>query len=418
MAHFLYNFEMRRRFQESLERCGKGGRRGLFEERPIRVLRLAASVNDGGVAKVMAQTVLRLDPREVATEILLFGPEEPLSPVLTGCPGVRIVQMPMQLWLGSWDRRVFGNVERLVRIFREARPDIVHLHGPACAPAVWMAARKAGIPLVVQLHSAYLTRRENIDPLHLKMEKDVLRRCPLIAHAAGVAEDARRYLGGEAGDLPEIYLTEDGIDDRALWSENRRLGEWVEEQAQGRPVVFLSARLVSLKRIGDFIEACRRLVNEGVELFPVAAVYGGEKKEVRAEVKGAFREAFGPGEGEILRNLGTPADLISRARVAVSCSEVEGLPKSILEYMRLGVPVVCSDIAGHRELVRHAATGLLFPVGDVGGLVRELRRVLMDEDLRSSLVAAARESISGRRWENTARQVTGIYRGMVGGGGK
>ena len=46
--------------------------------------------------------------------------------------------------------------------------------------------------------------------------------------------------------------------------------------------------------------------------------------------------------------------------VAVSTSKIEGLPFNIMEAMACRLPVVASDIKGHRELVEHGVNGLLF----------------------------------------------------------
>lgn len=48
----------------------------------------------------------------------------------------------------------------------------------------------------------------------------------------------------------------------------------------------------------------------------------------------------------------------------------------------MGLPVVASDIRGCREVVVDGVTGVLFPVGDVAGLVRAIERFGTDPDLR------------------------------------
>ena len=42
----------------------------------------------------------------------------------------------------------------------------------------------------------------------------------------------------------------------------------------------------------------------------------------------------------------------------------EGLSNSIMEYMALGLPVVCGDGGGNPELVRDGITGFIVPQGD------------------------------------------------------
>lgn len=60
---------------------------------------------------------------------------------------------------------------------------------------------------------------------------------------------------------------------------------------------------------------------------------------------------------------------------AVSTSKIEGLPFNIMEAMACGLPVVASDIKGHRELVEHGVNGFLFESGDQYGLSMLISRL-------------------------------------------
>ncbi len=57
--------------------------------------------------------------------------------------------------------------------------------------------------------------------------------------------------------------------------------------------------------------------------------------------------------------------LYACCQAAVSTSRIEGLPFNIMEAMACGLPVIASDIKGHRELVTHGENGLLFESGDI-----------------------------------------------------
>ena len=58
--------------------------------------------------------------------------------------------------------------------------------------------------------------------------------------------------------------------------------------------------------------------------------------------------------------------------VAVSTSKIEGLPFNIMEAMACGLPVIASDIKGHRELVEHGVNGWLFEIEDQNQLKQYL----------------------------------------------
>jgi glycosyltransferase involved in cell wall biosynthesis len=66
---------------------------------------------------------------------------------------------------------------------------------------------------------------------------------------------------------------------------------------------------------------------------------------------------------------------------------------AVLEAMACGVCVVASDVGGIPELVEDGQSGMLVPPDDVDALVRALRAVLSDRDLRDRLGAAARRRV-------------------------
>jgi glycosyltransferase involved in cell wall biosynthesis len=78
--------------------------------------------------------------------------------------------------------------------------------------------------------------------------------------------------------------------------------------------------------------------------------------------------------------------------VYVSASEQEGLPNAMLEAMATGLPVVASDIPGHRELVDHGANGALFDPSDVCAMGHHLRG-MRDEAYRRALGARSRNVV-------------------------
>jgi glycosyltransferase involved in cell wall biosynthesis/O-antigen ligase len=384
--------------------------------RPMRVMQIVGRLAMGGVAKVLCQTLLRLDSSQVRTTLLVHGSKNPVSSRLANHPGLEAIARPLELWPPSWNFRLWKDVDRLGKMIGKSRPDLIHLHEPNAAPAVRLAAARAGVPLLIQLHSAYSGRRDEYPPLHRWLERRALRSAWLMGHTPEVLEDAGRYVGSPPAGGRRAFLADDGVDDLRLWRRDSAMESWMLNAAGGRKIVVLIARLVPLKRIDDFLAVARRLIDRSAPIFPVLMVYGGGRRRRRQRVfRHRFRTLFAPGEAEWFQFVGFPPDLIRHASAAVSCSEVEGLPMSVMEFMALGVPVVCSDIPAHRELVADEESALLFPVGDLDALEARLTRVLTDESIANRLAARARQAIQDQQWQRTADQVTAIYRAILSG---
>lgn len=385
-------------------------RRRLPTGRPLRVLRIASLVAQGGVAKVAVQSTLALAPEDVRTHVLVFGKKYKNPPALEAQAGVKVTNRKLQLFPGSYDRRLFKGLWKLARIIMKERPDLIHLHEPQFTPVVAAAAGLAGgCPLVTHLHSVYTTRRRYASRAMKRRERHALRRTPLIACSQTILEGAAQWLGWTRH---PITLIEDGADDTPNWPGDEALAEDLRRAANGRLILCKMARIVPLKRIDDYLTAARILLDEGYPVFVVLMSYG--KKEHARQMRRRFESIFAPHEGEFLYHVPTPQPLLRHVAVGVTCSSLEGLGLNVLEYQVEGAAVVATDIPAHREMVEDGQSGLLYPVGDVPALLRALRALLDDPAQRERIGAAGRQSAERRTWQATAQRTLEFYRAVLG----
>lgn len=110
---------------------------------------------------------------------------------------------------------------------------------------------------------------------------------------------------------------------------------------------------------------------------------------LRNEIE-AFRSRMG-GRLEILEPVPHMqlAEMYNRCRIFVLPSHWEGHPKTLIEAMACGRAVVVSDIPAMREVVRDGQTGCIASL-DPASLLAQIRRLLVDDALRSRLGIAAR----------------------------
>jgi phosphatidylinositol alpha-mannosyltransferase len=85
----------------------------------------------------------------------------------------------------------------------------------------------------------------------------------------------------------------------------------------------------------------------------------------------------------------------------------------LVEAMAAGVPVVASDIAGYRQVVRNDVEGLLVPPGDPDALAQSVRRVLTDADLARRLAEAGRSRAQEFGWDRISGLIESAYRDAV-----
>ena len=282
----------------------------------------------------------------------------------------------------------------LVELFRRERFDMVHVHTPVAALIGRIAARRAGVPRIVYTaHGFYFhdrmawPRRAAFIALEWLAGRvtDVL-----FTQAREDAETARR-LGLCRGGVVEAIGN--GVDPGRFYPpgpDDARRSEL--RAALGAPagavVVMMIGRLVAEKGYLELFEAMGRI---GAVLWVVGERLESDRRSaVEAAVAGLEEH---PELAKKIRFLGyrrDVPDLLRAADIFTLPSHREGMPRSIIEAMMTGLPVVATDIRGSREEVVPGETGLLVPVGDSEALAEALSRLVGDAALRRRLGRAGR----------------------------
>ena len=97
-------------------------------------------------------------------------------------------------------------------------------------------------------------------------------------------------------------------------------------------------------------------------------------------------------------------ELLNQATLLISMSKREGLPNIVLEAMSNGVPVICSDIRPHREIIVHNYNGMIYCKDNE----KEFHR-LKDNDFYKKMSVNANKSISNFDINNTKNSYDKLY---------
>jgi glycosyltransferase involved in cell wall biosynthesis len=113
--------------------------------------------------------------------------------------------------------------------------------------------------------------------------------------------------------------------------------------------------------------------------------------------------------GQDLPALYARADLVVFARLPSVAADLE-VPFRLLEAMAHGCAVLASDVAGHRELVHHRDTGMLFQAGRADALATALLRLLAEPSRLAELGRAARAFVATQRsWDCAMASYAPVY---------
>ena len=218
------------------------------------------------------------------------------------------------------------------------------------------------------------------------------------------SEATREYLLGEG--VERVNVWPQGVDARRFNPANFSK-DWRVMLSGGKPaekLLLYVGRLAPEKGIASIKAALQAL--PGLRLAIVGD--GPARRDLEREFAGTPTIFTGVRKGRELAAAYASAD----AFVFPSTTETLGL--SMLEALASGLPVVASRTGATEEVVSEGKNGLLYEPGSSASLVAAVRKLLSDEDLRSSLAHNARLSAERRDWENATRTLRGYYERAVG----
>lgn len=305
----------------------------------------------------------------------------------------------------------FRALYRLWKIYRVAKPDIVHQ--VALKPVLYgtFVAKLCGTRAVVNalggMGSIFTagSRRKHV----LKMA--ILSLFRFLLSAKG------RILILQNPDDRELMVTQAHLDEsriRLIRGAGVDLCEFaVMPEPGGVPLVVLPARMLWDKGIGEFVEAARLLRIKGVVARFVLA--GGIDECNPSGIPQSQLEQW-QAEG-VVEWLGLCRDMpnvLQNANIVCLPSYREGLPKALLEAAACARAIVSTDVPGCREIVRDRENGLLVPVRDSIALAAALDCLISSPALRAAMGQRGREMVVAEFSEQiVVKQTIDIYSDLL-----
>ena len=185
---------------------------------------------------------------------------------------------------------------------------------------------------------------------------------------------------------PPTALVENGVD----FSRFERIPDARSRDSPRR--VGMVANLRAVKAPTLLVEAAALLA----QAHPNVAYEVAGEGELKSELEGLISKRGLAGRFRLLGRVIDIPEFLSTLDVAVLCSQSEGMPNALLEYMAAGRAIVATAVGGSVELVDDGVCGLLVPPGNPQALAGAISRIFMDPELAARLGSAARQRVRER----------------------
>ncbi len=307
-------------------------------------------------------------------------------------------------WGGVYNVGVYKEMRALLK---EDRPDVVHVHSvyPMFSPSVLVAFRRAGIPIVMTVHSNNLTCPTWNHLYKGRVCEDCVGgheyRCVLKNCRNNILESAAYALRSSVA--RRFRLFHDNLS--LLIVQTRFSKEKLMHAGFRQDQIAVVPNPSSVKEItanhqdGKYVAFAGRISPEkGVDLLLDAA---SRMPDVPFKVAGdgpilAEMVARAPRNVEFVGRLDFEnlVPFYRKARMLVVpslCFELFGMV--VVDAMALGIPVIASRIGGLPHVVDEGVTGALFEPGDAGDLANRIRFLWSKPELGKQMGQAGQQKV-------------------------
>jgi L-malate glycosyltransferase len=252
------------------------------------------------------------------------------------------------------------SMRNLHRLFRESRPDVVHIHNPT--PTIYgsLSARRAGVASIIS------TRHSLVAPPHDKVAEFkyslAARFCDWIVGICDATTDNVKNLDT----VPERKITRvyNGV------APLRRPATNELPRKSGFTLVFVG-RLQPVKNLSLLLNAVKIALGTSSDLRLWIVGDGSERQSLEnlaSVLHISDKVTFWGQQLDI-------APFVSAADTFIMSSKSEGLPLSLLQAMSLGLPAIVPEVGGMPEVVRLANSGYVVPANAPDAMAAAILRM-------------------------------------------
>jgi len=295
----------------------------------------------------------------------------------------------------------------LMRLIRNEKIDIIHLHGYAASDFGRLAASRAGIPAIIHEHFV-----DPAMPRYQRVVDRLLARKTRIGIA--VSRSVLEFMATERH-IPRERLRLIGngapiADFAAVDAATARATRDTWRIPANKPVIGVIGRLNTQKGITYLIQALPLLARHGLEATLVIIGDGNLRPSLEAEAAalGVAGQVVFTGFADDTRTLQTLLD------IQLFPSLFEGTPLTLFEAMAMSRPIVSTGVDGLGEVLVDGETALMVPPRDPRALADAVAHLLQNPDEAARLARNAKAASGAYDIQNAVDAIQNVYREALG----
>ncbi|MFA7572219.1 MAG: glycosyltransferase family 4 protein [Lutispora sp.] len=278
----------------------------------------------------------------------------------------------------------------IYKFFKKNKIDIVHTHSSKAGVLGRIAAKLAGVPIIVHtVHGWSFHDRMNIvnKYIYILIEKLCARFTNKIITVTNI--DIEKGLAKKIGTKCLYTTIRSGIDFNKLNDAYIYKTNQLKDIYNGKIIIGTVARISKQKNLLDFIKVAEKMLEKRSDLQYVIIGDGPLRKQLENYINNRKLN-------DSITLLGQRIDvynLIQEFDIFLLTSLWEGLPRVIPEAMYCKIPVIANKVDGVAEIIKDGFNGFTTKPHDIHDACSKIELLLNDEKLRERIVKNAFETI-------------------------
>jgi glycosyltransferase involved in cell wall biosynthesis len=391
-----------------------------------KVLQIVNRLNLGGITYNAASIAARIRP-EFETMIVagMKDDTEESSEFMLKELGLEAVYIPNMMREIS-PVQDFKAYLHLLKIIRAYKPDIVHTHAAKAGLIGRLAAKTAGVPVIVHTYHGHVFH-SYFGKIKTKIILGIERFLGKISTGIiAISEKQKKELGEvyKVTRPEKIHVIELGYDLTPFQTNVEEKRKQFRAQygiATDTVVIGVIGRLVSIKNLPFLIRIWQRITtakNLNIKCFLIGDGEDRPQLELLCKETGiAYSTPEQPNRNATLvftSWIFNPDLALAGVDIVALCSHNEGTPASLIEAQAAGKPIITTDVGGISNIVVPDQTAILIKAGDERSFEEQLLRLIEDAALRNRLSEKGPAFATGRfHFDRLTRDIKDFYRHLL-----
>jgi len=391
-----------------------------------RILQIVNRLNLGGITYNAASITARLRPEHETMLVAgMKDDQEESSEFMLNNLGLEAVYIPdMRREINL--KADYKAYKHLLKIIREFKPDVVHTHAAKAGILGRLAARRAGVKVIVHTFHGHVFH-SYFGKFKTRFFLEIERFLARLSHGIiAISELQKKELCEiyKVCACEKIHIVELGYDLYPFQNDvKKKRADFRNKYDVADDVILVGmiGRLVPIKNITLFIDCWKDLVKvNGFKIKAFIIGDGEQRFDLQEHCRKLGLKISTPENQDNDVNLVFTSWIhqidwaMAGIDILALTSLNEGTPASLIEAQAAGKPIVSSKVGGIANIVIEGETAFLVEAGDKKAFTQTLQKLIQDADLRDRMKLAGPQFALNRfHYQRLTEDIRTLYNKLL-----